>query len=152
MADHQDSWKELASKAESLGLKLKLHLEQESSPDGDDELASAVTGVGGSRDPKVLAEQAAKKVQEAFDSLGSAAKDAAVHQDAKDLGSLFKDALITTLGAVGSEVADKTATARGVLDGSIDPIAGSADAPEPVDADLEVVETHRLNESDGEEA
>ena len=72
MSDLQDSWKELASKAESLGLKLKLHLEQESAPEQADIEATDGSGTSGSRDPKVLAEEAARKVQEAFDTLGTA--------------------------------------------------------------------------------
>ena len=150
MADIQDSWKELASKAESLGLKLKLHLEQDSTPeDGDGGFSDLAdnASASGSRDPKALAEEAARKVQEAFDSLGSAAKDPAVHADAKDLGKLFKDAIMTTVGAVGSEVASKTSAARDVLDGTVDPITGPRDitAPGPIDVDIEVVETHSLN-------
>ena len=37
MAEAQDAWKEVASKAESLGLKLKLHLEQEQDEASDRE-------------------------------------------------------------------------------------------------------------------
>lgn len=64
---------------------------------------------------------------------------------AESIGLKFRDALIRTMGVVGSEVADKTATARRILDGSIDPISGSPERAGPVDADLEVIETHRLD-------
>ena len=148
MSDLQDSWKELASKAESLGLKLKLHLEQESTSEASVSDAVDDGRKSGSRDPKVLAEEAARKVQEAFDTLGTAAKDPAVHSDAKDLGKLFKEAIMTTVGAVGSEVASKTSSARDLLDGTVDPITGPKEASGPVDADIEVVDTQSLSSLD----
>ena len=98
MAQVQDSWKEVAGKAEALGLKLKLHLEQEK-----DETDARSPG-----DTKALIEDLGAKLTEAFDAIGHAAKDKAVHDDVKDMGRLFKDALVTTINAAGSEVTNRT--------------------------------------------
>lgn len=101
MAEMQDSWKEVAGKAEALGLKLKLHLEQEQ----DDEHEAREEG-----DTKALVDELGRKLTDAFDSFGNAAKDPAVHEDLKDVGRLFKDALVTTFNAVGAEVSSRTST------------------------------------------
>jgi hypothetical protein len=98
MAEMQDSWKEVAGKAESLGLKLKLHLEQEQQAQADGEPES---------DTKALVDDLTKKVTDAFDSIGNAAKDPAVHDDVKDMGRLFKDALVSTFSAVGAEMSNR---------------------------------------------
>lgn len=101
MAEMQESWKDVASKAEALGLKLKLHLEQEK-----DESEPREPG-----DTKALIDDFTARLNDAFDSVGNAAKDTAVHDDVKDMGRLFRDALVTTFNTVGAEVKDRTATA-----------------------------------------
>lgn len=98
MTDAKESWREVADKAESLGLKLKLHLEQE-----HDETAPREPG-----DTKALVDDLGRRLQEAFDSMGNAAQDSAVHQDVKDMGRLVKDALLSTFSAVGAEVSSRT--------------------------------------------
>lgn len=98
MTDAKESWREVADKAEALGLKLKLHLEQER-----DETASREPG-----DTKALVDDLGRKLQDAFDSMGNAAQDPAVHQDVKDMGRLVKDALVSTFAAVGAEVDSRT--------------------------------------------
>ena len=94
MSEVQDTWKELGSKAEALGLKLKLHLEQE-----QDEATEREPG-----DTKATIEEMGKKFSEAFDSMGNAAKDKAVHEDVKEMGMIFKDALLATFNKVSSDV------------------------------------------------
>lgn len=101
MSELQDSWKDVADKAESLGLKLKLHLEQEQ--DADDEEYS--TG-----DTKEMLDDLGHKLNDAFDSFGNAAKDPAVHEDFRDIGRLLVDALVTTFNTVGAEVSSRTKT------------------------------------------
>jgi hypothetical protein len=102
MAEMQDSWKEVAGKAESLGLKLKLHLEQEKEEQAANEAENAES------ETKALVDDLTKKVSDAFDSIGNAAKDPAVHDDVKDMGRLFRDALVSTFSAVGAEVSNRT--------------------------------------------
>lgn len=95
MSAPQESWKDVASKVESLGLKLKMHLEQEQ----DDTAAEPQPG-----DTKAAFEDLGKQLQDAFDSFGNVAKDPAIHSDVKDIGNLLKDALVETFNAVGAEV------------------------------------------------
>jgi len=115
MTEIQDSWKDVAGKAEALGLKLKLHLEQER--DADDPGHSA-------GDTKALVDELGRKLTEAFDSFGNAAKDPAIHEDVKDVGRLVRDALVTTFHAVGEEVSSRTGSK-----------AESTDAPPPTPQD-----------------
>lgn len=117
MSEVQDSWKEVASKAEALGLKLKLHLEQE-----QDEGSEREPG-----DTKAMVEELGQRLSDAFDGVGNAAKDPAVHEDVKDIGNVLKDALLATFNAVGAEVQSRTQGAGGADDTPQDTIA---DAPE----------------------
>ena len=119
MAEIGDTWKDVASKAEALGLKLKLHLEQEQEP-GDEPAPG---------DTKAMVEDLGRKVQDAFESVGNAAKDPAVHEDVKEMGRLFKDALMDTLSTVGTEVRDRAAAATPTSDG-----------PQDVVVDAEVID------------
>ena len=107
MAEAQDAWKEVASKAESLGLKLKLHLEQEQDEASDREVG----------DTKAMVDELGQKLTDAFDSLGNAAKDPAVHSDVKDIGNTLRDALLSTFSAVGAEVNSRTKRGDGNDDG-----------------------------------
>ena len=113
MTELQEPWKNVASKAEALGLKLKLHLEQER--DESDE--STEPG-----DTKAAIEDFGKRLQDAFDSLGVAVKDPAVRADFKDIGSLFKEAMTETFSSVSTDVGDtmKKATKRGAPGKSAD--------------------------------
>ena len=137
MSEVQDSWKDVAGKAEALGLKLKLHLEQES--DGDEEKAQG--------DTKAMIDDLGRKVQDAFESVGNAAKDPAVHEDVKDMGRLFKDALMATMSAVGSEVgsrAGQTSTdADADADADVDTTTAELDAGTPAE--------HSADEATGDE-
>lgn len=101
MAEMQDSWKEVSSRAEALGLKLKLHLEQER-----DETAPREPG-----DTKALVDDMSQKVTDAFESMGNAAKDEAIHEDVKEMGRLFKSALMTTFNSVGAEMQNRASGA-----------------------------------------
>lgn len=122
MSDMQDSWKEVAGKAEALGLKLKLHLAQEKSEDEEGESTAE-------SDTKAMIDDLGRRVQEAFDSAGNAAKDPAVHEDVKEMGRLFKDALLATVSTVGHEVQTR-----------VDGATKSADAEEESSEDGEVSE------------
>ncbi len=99
MTEPRDAWREVAGKAEALGLKLKLHLEQERHPDAETS----------TEDAKAVIDDLGRKLQEAFDSIGNAAKDPAVHEDVKDMGRLVVDAISSTFAAVGAEVQHRSA-------------------------------------------
>jgi hypothetical protein len=102
MAGVQESWSEVMSRAEALGLKLKLHLEQEHDATADREPG----------DTKAMVDDLGHRLQEAFDSMGNAAKDPAVHEDVKDMGRLVKDALLSTFNAVGAEINSRTSGSK----------------------------------------
>jgi hypothetical protein len=132
MAEMQDSWKEVAGKAEALGLKLKLHLEQEQ----DDAHEAREEG-----DTKALVDELGRKLTDAFDSFGNAAKDPAVHEDVKDIGRLVKDALVTTFNAVGAEASSRTNSSGS----SSEATAPSDETPQDAVAD-ELVEDNRAGD------
>lgn len=128
MAEVQDSWREVASKAEALGLKLKLHLEQEQDEASDREVG----------DTKAMVDELGQKLTDAFESLGNAAKDPAVHQDVKDVGSTLRDALMSTFSAVGAEVNSRTqsagSTPQDVVDDTSESDSGEGDEGDGGDA------------------
>ncbi len=131
MSEVQNSWKDVAGKAEALGLKLKLHLEQEQDDDQPERSAG---------ETKAIVDELGRKIADAFDSFGNAAKDPAVHEDVKDVGRLFRDALVTTFHAVGAEVSSR----KTAHDSSTDaPPPSSQDVPQDAIAD---------GESSGDEA
>ncbi len=132
MSEIQDSWKDVAGKAEALGLKLKLHLEQEQDEDQPERTAG---------DTKAMVDELGRKINEAFDSFGNAAKDPAVHEDVKDVGRLFRDALVTTFHVVGDEVSSRTSSA-----------GSSTDAPPPSPQDAIATDDEDDESSDGDEA
>ena len=127
MADAKDAWKEVASKAESLGLKLKLHLEQE-----QDEASEREVG-----ETKAMVDELGQKLTDAFDSLGNAAKDPAVHADVKDIGNTLRDALMSTFSAVGAEVNSRAKS------------ESANDAPQDVVTDEHVADGSSGDEADG---
>lgn len=96
MAAIQEPWEDLASKVSALGLKLKLHYEQErgEGPDG----------------PAVKLHESAQQlgdaIEDAFESFGRAVEDDAVRQDVKDAGQLFVDAISNTFSEVSDEIRD----------------------------------------------
>ena len=129
MAEVQDAWREVASKAEALGLKLKLHLEQEQDAGSD-----RVEG-----DTKAMVDDLSQKLTDAFESIGNAAKDKAVHEDVKDIGSTLRDALMSTFTAVGAEVNSRTQSAgssapQDVVEDDAEPDSGSGDEGDGGDA------------------
>jgi len=139
MTDARDAWKEVAGKAEALGLKLKLHLEQEKDGGGDaapgadtevdtevdtDSTDASDAADSGADDAKAVIEDLSRKVQDAFDSIGNAAKDNAVHEDVKDMGRLFVEAISATFSAVGAEVASRTSG------------GSDSDPDDPIDAEV----------------
>lgn len=136
MTEIQDSWKEVAGKAEALGLKLKLHLEQEQ----DAEQPHRSEG-----DTKAMVDELGKKLNDAFESFGNAAKDPAVHEDVKDVGRLFRDALVTTFNAVGAEVSSRTNTGDAASDTPAPP------TPQDVVVD-DIVDSGAGDEGDGSDA
>ena len=90
MSESSAQWQEVASRAEALALKLKMHVEQA----GDDGQAEAAL------------DRLRAVMNEAFEAAGSAFRDDAVRQDIRDVGRLLGEALHPTMTRVGGEVRD----------------------------------------------
>ena len=115
-----DRWQEVKDKVEGLGLKLKLHLDQEHDETDDTRTAG---------DTRAAIEEMSTKLQEALNGFGNAAKDPAIRADMKDLGELLRDAMNETFSTVGAEVGGILKKTKGEMAG------GSAPSdPEPSDA------------------
>ncbi len=96
MSATQDAWKDVASKAESIGLKLKFHMDQE-----NDDTSDRQPG-----DTDKAMSDFSQRLQDAFEGLGAAAKDPAVHADVKDMGTSMFNALSLTFNLVGDKARD----------------------------------------------
>jgi len=92
----QEAWSALGSKLEALGLKLKLHYQQEAG-----EADEAAAGI------KESLERVGDALEGAFDALGSMVEDDALRADTKDAGRLLLDAVNATFTDVGEELRDK---------------------------------------------
>ena len=97
MEEARTAWVDVANKVESLGLKLKLHLEQETS----DNVADRAEG-----ETQTAFDELSSQVTDAFDAFGNAARDDSVHADVREIADLIKEALIETFQAVGAEIGD----------------------------------------------
>ncbi len=96
----QDRWTDVRSRVEGLGLKLKLHLQQE-----DDDAVEREAG-----NTRAAFEDLGDRIEDAFEAFGNAAKDPAVRADVKEIGLLLKDAIQETMSQVGAEVGDRFRT------------------------------------------
>ena len=92
MTDTEQAWSEVADRFGELGLKLKLHFEQASEPLVEDgSLRKALEGLRDS-------------VDDAFDAVGSAVKDPAVKDDARDVGRALREALSATFAEASDDL------------------------------------------------
>jgi hypothetical protein len=86
----RQAWEEVADRLDGLGLKLKFHLEQ-AAGDERDTLTDALGKL-------------ASSIDQAFDAVRAAAKDPALKDDVKAVGSALSDAVTTTLSDVGDDL------------------------------------------------
>ncbi len=77
------AWGKVGDQLSSLGLKLKLHAEQEFA-DGDDDVKGAL-------------DRLAEAIDDAADTITNVATDKAVHSDVRDAGRHFIDAVAATV-------------------------------------------------------
>lgn len=89
MATSADAWKVVAERFSALGLKLKMHVEEELSEVDEDETWERVRA----------------SFEEVFEALGDAAKDPAVRSDVKDIAQALSDAANATVADVRSKLA-----------------------------------------------
>jgi|SRR6266540_901116 len=94
MADSRSAWNDAGERLSGLGLKLKLHYEQQRGEEGE-QARSEVEGA---------VKRLADAVQDAFEAMGVAAKDQAVREDVKQVGQSLTDALNATFAEVSEEV------------------------------------------------
>lgn len=94
MADAKKAWSDVGDRLSALGLKLKLHTEEERS-DGDDDDASS--GL----------EKLKRSINEVLDAIGDAARDPAVRDDAKSVGTAFADAIDATVEEARAKLRSK---------------------------------------------
>lgn len=106
MDEVRTAWNEAADKLDGLGLKLKLHYEQQQGADRE----SAQSEVQGAL------QRLSDAVQTAFEALGAAAKDEAVRDDAKQVGQSLTHALRASFTEVSGEV--RSALKRRAEDGT----------------------------------
>jgi hypothetical protein len=143
MADVKESWREVAAKAEALGMKLKMHLEQEDKMHLEQE-----DNVSGERSGSTRAaiEDLGNRLRDAFDSFGTAAKDPAVRADVSDIGVLLKDALLTTFTTVSADVGEVVRDVTGAVKKQA---GGGASSPTPPTPGPQ---TERVEDTPGGEA
>ena len=96
MEQAQEAWKALGSQVEAMGLKLKLHFEQEEGA-GREAAASAKEGF----------ERVGEALEHVFEALGAATKDEALKADAKEAGRLLVDAVNATFTEASDELRDR---------------------------------------------
>ncbi len=87
MTDSRNAWGEVADNLSALGLKLKLHAEEELS---DDDVRT-----------KVGLDRLAAVIDETVEAIEDAYEDEAVRSDARDVARSFVDALEATVREVG---------------------------------------------------
>jgi len=98
MADVRTAWKQAGEQLSGLGLKLKLHYEEQRGSDADGEQVRAQDEV------KEAVRKLGAAVQDAVDAMGAAARDQAVKDDVRDVGRSLKDALGVTFAEISDEL------------------------------------------------
>lgn len=108
MTDARESWKDIGSKLESLGLKLKYHFAQERSEEESEDDDGAM-------------QKLSRAIDDVTDSVENAAKDGAVKADVKDIFSALPGALTDTFQQLAGDVKhaiEKRKASDGVDDSS----------------------------------
>jgi hypothetical protein len=90
MADPKKAWADVGDALSALGLKLKLHTQQEMTEEGK-EFTSAL-------------QRLASTVDDIFDGLGNAARDPAVRDDARSVAQTFAGAVDATIDEAKSRL------------------------------------------------
>jgi hypothetical protein len=94
MTDSRSAWNDAGERLSGLGLKLKLHYEQQRGEESE-QARSEVEGA---------VKRLADAVQDTFEAMGAAAKDQAVREDVKQVGQSLTDALNATFAEVSGEM------------------------------------------------
>lgn len=103
MTDAKSAWHEASERFGSLGTKLKLHYEQQRGQEADQAKAEV-------RDAM---RKLTSALEDAFEAIGTAARDDAVKTDVKQVGQSLATALGATFSQVSAEVQRQFATRTG---------------------------------------
>lgn len=106
MTDAKSAWRDTSERFSSLGTKLKLHYEQQRGADADQskaEVRDALHKLTGA-------------LEDAFEAIGTAARDDAVKSDVKQVGQSLVSALGATFSEVSAEVQRAFANRGGATD------------------------------------
>lgn len=138
MSNTKETWEEVLSKIEGIGLKLKYHLEAEfaEDPDAPKEADAVEDASGATEKPSEMdalmagVEKFVEMIDDAFDAFGSAAKDDAVRADFRDLGEQLRNALASTWNDAGADLREVLMRPKRPADDSAigEIIAGDSDA------------------------
>jgi hypothetical protein len=122
MADSRSAWHDAGERLSGLGLKLKLHYEQQRGEEGEHARAEVEGAV----------KRLADAVQDAFEAIGAAAKDHAVRDDVKQVGQSLTDALNATFAEVSGQMRKAMSRPAGPSSPDTTPAgeAATPDAPE----------------------
>lgn len=120
MAEVRAAWNETGDKLTELGRKLKVHYDAQHGGEHEQtrqELVDAARRLGSA-------------VQDAFEAIGTAARDKAVQDDVKQVGQSLAEALGATLGQAAEEVRRAFSERKGpAATRPAAPDAGAAPAP-----------------------
>ena len=103
MSDAGSAWKEAGERVAALGTSLKRHYDERSAS-GSGESAP---------DLREAARRLTDAVRDAVDSLGAAAQDPAVKEDARRVGTSFAEALSVTFAEVSEDLHRMATDSRG---------------------------------------
>jgi hypothetical protein len=98
MADVRTAWKQAGEQLSGLGIKLRLHYDEQRGTDPDGEQVRAQDEV------KEAVRKLGAAVQDAVDAMGAAARDQAVKDDVREVGRSLKDALGVTFTEISDEL------------------------------------------------
>ncbi|HEX9994927.1 MAG TPA: hypothetical protein VGB14_18520 [Acidimicrobiales bacterium] len=97
MSDTPSDWKQVADSLAGLGMKLKLHFEQASGEEGQEEQDRA----------RQALDRLGEAVEGAFEAVRNAVKDPAVKDDVRDVASTLKQAVTNTLADARRRAQDR---------------------------------------------
>jgi hypothetical protein len=123
MADVRAAWNETGDKLSELGRKLKVHYDSQHGGESEqarEELTDAARKLGSA-------------VQDAFEAIGTAARDRAVKEDVKQVGQSLAEALGATLGQAADELRRAFSERKGTA-------AGTTAAPGTTEAEAGAAE------------
>ena len=87
----KSAWAKVGDELSGLGLKLKLHVEEEFADEDSDEISSSLKRLG-------------EAIENAAEAVGAAVSDPAVHSDVRDAGKLLVNAVTASMQQARAEL------------------------------------------------